>query len=85
MEKTLFGLHVKHNESFKGLIYCSPDPPNLGRSDRELIKNAIIYSPTIEFDSIELSSCCWKQNIDNLKNGLNFQWIEFPSLLSKLQ
>ena len=27
-EETLFGCHVKHNESSKGLIYCPPDPPN---------------------------------------------------------
>ena len=27
IEETLFGLHVKHNESSKGLIYCPPDRP----------------------------------------------------------
>ena len=31
IEETLFGLHVKHNESSKGLIYCLPDPPNQGK------------------------------------------------------
>ena len=30
IEETLSGLHVKHNESSKGLIYCPPDPPNQG-------------------------------------------------------
>ena len=30
IEGTLFGLHVKHNESSKGLIYCSQDPLNQG-------------------------------------------------------
>ena len=29
-EETLFGRHVKHNESSKDLIYCPPDPPNQG-------------------------------------------------------
>ena len=30
IEETLFGCHVKHNESSKGLIYCPPDAPNQG-------------------------------------------------------
>ena len=30
IEETLFGLHVKHNESSKGLIYYPPDPSNQG-------------------------------------------------------
>ena len=27
IEETLFGLHIKHNESSKGLIYCPPRSP----------------------------------------------------------
>ena len=30
IEETLFGFHVKHNESSKGLSYCSQDPLNQG-------------------------------------------------------
>ena len=35
----------------------------------KLIKNATINSLIVEFNSVELSSCCWKQSIENLKNG----------------